>query len=101
MNDKQATKIMLMYEEIISSKIGLRKKFLRSIMYTKQNVARIGLIAPKTVITMLLAKLYIGNKRANTKIGWIIESIDNKIIIKKGRLSNKIINDFQSTNKLT
>ena len=101
MNDKQATEILLIYKEIISSKMGLRKNFPRSIMYTKQNAVGIGLIAPKIVITMLSAKLYIGNKRANTKIRQIIESIDNKIIIEKGRSSNKIINDFQSTNKLT
>ena len=94
MNDKQATEIMLIYEETISSKMGLGKKFLRLIMYAKQNAVRIGLIVPKTVITMLSAKIYIGNKRANTKIGQIIESINNKIIIEKGRLSNKIIDNF-------
>ena len=85
---------MLMYEETISSKIGLRKKFLILILYAKQNVIRIGLIVPKTVITMLSVKLYISNKRVNTKIGQIIESIDNKIMIEKGRSSNKMIDNF-------
>ena len=89
-----------MYEEIISSKIRLRKKFQRLILYAKQNAVGIGLIAPKIVITILSEKLYISNKRSNTKIGWIIESINNKIMIKKCRSLNKIIDDFQLTNKL-
>ena len=57
-----------MHEETKSSKIGLGKKFPRLIMHPKQNAVGIGLIAPKTVITMLLAKLHISNKRVNTKI---------------------------------
>jgi len=46
------------------------------------------------VIAMLAIKLYISNKRANTKIEQMIASIDNKIIIKKSQSTNKIINDF-------
>ena len=94
MNNKQAKEIMLIYKEIISSKMGLRKKFLRLIICTKQNTVRIGLIVPKLVITILLAKLCIVNKKSNIKIERIIESIDNKIIIEKDRLLSKIINDF-------
>jgi len=69
---------------MICAKLGLRKKFLRSILYIRQNAVSIGLIVPKIVIAILTTKLYIGNKRANTKIRWIIASIDNKIMIEKG-----------------
>ena len=50
---------------------------------------------------MLTAKLYISSKNTNIKIGQMINSIDNKIMIEKGLSENKIIDNFQSTNKLT
>ena len=46
----------------------LGKKFLRAILCVQQNRLGIGLIKPKTAITILACKLYIGNKRAGSKL---------------------------------
>ena len=48
-----------------------------------------------------LRKLYIRNKCAQTKIGCIITTIDNKIMIEKGRNNNSILNNFRILNKRT
>ena len=50
----------------------LGKKFLRSIMYAKQNAVGIRLIASKIVITMLSVKLYIGNMRQKSRVANLI-----------------------------
>ena len=83
-----------MYKETISSKIGLRKKFPRLILYTKQNVVGLGLISPKTVITILAMKLYIGNKRERIRIGNMINIIDKIIFIENSKEVSK--NNYQS-----
>ena len=90
-----------MYEETICNKLGLRKKFPRAVLYTRWNIVEIRLIIAKTAIAMLAAKLYIRNMWTKTKIGWIISTIDNKVMIEKGRNTNSIHSDFVTTNKRT
>ena len=90
-----------MYEETIYSKLGLEKKFSRIVLYTRQNAIGIGLITPSTVIVMLATKLYVRNKCAKTKIGWIISIIDNKLMTEKGYNTNSIKEMFSTMNKKT
>ena len=74
---------------------------LRTALYTWQNAIGIGLIMPRIAIVMLAAKLYVGNKCAKTKIGWIISVIDNKLMIEKGHNINIIKETLIITNKKT
>ena len=69
------------------SKLGLEKKFLRAILYVQQNRLGIGLIKPKTAIAMLACKLYIGNKRAKSKLAKLIRINKELVAIEYGRRS--------------
>ena len=61
-NNKQDKILCSVYEEIILLKLGLRKKFLHYILYTRDNAVGIRLFKPKTAIAMLSMKLYIRKK---------------------------------------
>ena len=63
-------------------KLRLEQKFLRYVLYTRRNAIGIGLIKPNTAITVLTMKLFIGNKRAKTKISQMIKIIDKMVMIK-------------------
>ena len=66
---KQNKELKVIYEEVICTKLELRSKFPRAILYSNKSSIGIGLIAPETSIAMLASKLYIGNKRAQIKVG--------------------------------
>ena len=66
---KQNKELKVICEEAICTKLGLRSKFPRAILYSNKSSIGIELIAPETSIAMLTIKLYIGNKRAQTKVG--------------------------------
>ena len=89
LSSKQNKELKVIYEEAICTKLGFGSKFPRAVLYSNRNSIGIGLITPETVIAMLATKLYIGNKRVQTKVGHIIEIIDNIIAIKQG-ISNKV-----------
>ena len=70
--------------------MGLGSKFPRAVLCSNRNSIGIRLITSEIAIVILIIKLYIGNKRAQTKVGCIIEIMDNIIAIKQGTSSNKV-----------
>ena len=54
---KQNKELKLIYEIVIYTKLELRGKFLREILYFNSNSIGIGLTTPETMVVMLALKL--------------------------------------------
>ena len=83
-NKEQDECLQKIYEEIVASKLGLEKKFSRAILYVQQNKLGIGLITLKIAVAMLAFKLYIRNKRANSKVAKLIRINEESVGVKYG-----------------
>ena len=57
------------------------KKFPRAILYVQQKKLGIDLIIPRTAVAMLAFKLYIENKRANSKVAKLIGINEESITV--------------------
>ena len=73
LNPREEKELKRIYEEPMLVKLGLSKKFLRIVLYTRKSALEVGLIQPSTIIAILKLKSYIGNKR---KTGNAIKSIN-------------------------
>ena len=63
--DKQEITLKQIYEPVLLRKMNLSEKFLRSVLYSWKMALGIRLVAPKTIIGVLLLKLYLENQRLN------------------------------------
>ena len=70
---KEEKELQRIYKEPILVKMGLSRKFLWTILYTRKSILGIGLMKPSTIIDILKLKLYIRNKQ---KEGNAKESIE-------------------------
>ena len=66
-------------------KLGLSKKFPRSILYVRRSVLGTGLLKLLTAVQFQALKLYIGNKRAMNSISTMLTLYQEMIFIEKGR----------------
>ena len=62
MNDKQEKELIRIYKPMILKKIGFGEKFLRSCLYLRRTALGIRLIKPRTIMAILVLKLYIRYK---------------------------------------
>jgi len=60
------------YKEPILIKLGLGRKFPRTVLYSRKSALGVGLMTPSTIIACLKLKLYVGNKQ---KLGNTEDSI--------------------------
>jgi len=56
------------YKPLITKKLGLGTNFLRYLLYVRKSVIRVGLLQPKTILAMLVLKLYIESKRMQNNV---------------------------------
>ena len=101
LNKEQDEYLQKIYKETVASKLGLGKKFPRAILYIQQKKLGIGLITPETAVAMLAFKLYIGNKRANSKVAKLIGIIEESITVEYGKNSTDFSMDRLSNNTIT
>ena len=73
LTEKQEITLKQIYGPVLLMKMNLSEKFSRSVLYSRKIVLGIGLMAPKTIIDVLLLKLYLGNQRLNQKVVKIIQ----------------------------
>ena len=73
LSEQQECILKKIYKPVILRKLGLSKNFPRSILYSRKTALGIGLLTPVTIIDVLALKLYFGHKRANDRVGNIIQ----------------------------
>ena len=65
-------------------------------MYIRKSALGIGLIKPSTAVQLQAIKLYIGNKRATSRINKVLNLHEELLFIEKGR--NVELEDIQHNN---
>ena len=70
-------------------------------MYVQQKKLGIGLITPKIIVAILAFKLYIRNKRANSKVAKLIEIIEEAVAVEYGKNSTNFLIDRLLNNTIT
>ena len=63
LHPKEERELQRIYEEPILVKLGLSKKYLRAVLYTRKSALGISFMKPSTIIAILKLKQYVGNKR--------------------------------------
>ena len=63
LKDQQDRVLRKMHETTIANKLRLGNNFLRAALCSRKNAIGIGMIKMKTVMTMLVCKLHMGNVR--------------------------------------
>ena len=59
--EKQELELIKIYEKTVLTKLGLSKKFLRAILYSRKMLLGLGLLKPSIIIETLVLKLYTGH----------------------------------------
>ena len=93
LNKEQDECLWKIYEETVASKLGLGKKFPRAILYVQWKKLGIGLITSKMAVAILAFKLYIGNKRANSKVAKLIGIIEEAVAVEYRKNSTDFLID--------
>ena len=82
--EKQEITLKQIYEPVILRKMNLSEKFPRSVLYSRKTALGIELMAPKTIIGVLLLKIYLGNQRLNQKVAKIIQINEDNARLSRG-----------------
>ena len=61
------------YEPVILRKIGLSKKFSRYVLYSRRTALGIGLMSPRTIMDVLVLKLYVDHNRMESEVARMIK----------------------------
>ena len=59
----QENELKRLYKEPLLVKLGLSRNFLRKVLYSRKSALGISIMTPSTIMNILRAKLYLGNKR--------------------------------------
>ena len=62
----QEKELKRLYEEPLLIKLGLSQNFLWKVLYSRKSALGIGIMKPSSIINILRAKLYLGNKRKDS-----------------------------------
>ena len=57
------------YELVILKKLRLSENFPQRILYARKMALRVRLIALRIIMDILALRLYVGNERANNRVG--------------------------------
>ena len=60
------------YELVISNKLGLSVKFPRRVLCARESTLGVGLMAPRTTISMLALKLHLSHQRGEIRVSRLI-----------------------------
>jgi len=72
LNDRQEKILKTIYESVILNKLGLSVKFPRKVLYARKSALGVGLMAPRTIMSVLALKLYLSHQRGETRISRLI-----------------------------
>ena len=61
------------HESVIFNKIGLSVKFLRKVLCAEKLALGVGLVAPRTIMSILSLKLCLSHQRRETRVSRLIE----------------------------
>ena len=67
-NDRQEKILMKIYESALLNKMGLSKKFPRKVLHPRKSALGVGLMAPKTIMSVLALKLHLSHQRGETRV---------------------------------
>ena len=84
LSKNQKNTLVKIYESTLLSKLEYSKKFLQRVLYTRKSPLGIGIMRPETIVDTLALKLYFGYKRAETRIGNLIQVIEDIALIESG-----------------
>jgi len=72
LNDRQEKILKNIYEAVILNKMGLSVKFPRKVLYARKTALGVGLMAPRTIMSVLALKLYLSHQRGDTRVSKLI-----------------------------
>ena len=81
LKDQKDRILRKMNKTIIAIKLRLGSNFPKAALCLRKNTLGIGLINPKTAVSILVCKLCIENLRVNTKISKIRQTQEESLII--------------------
>ena len=84
LTDNQENELKKIYEEPLLVKLGLSRNFLRRVLYSRKSALGIGIMEPSTIINILKAKLYLGNKRMEGVANEVIKLQEEYLIVEAG-----------------
>ena len=85
LTNRQEQELKRIYEELLLIKLGLSRNFPRDVLYSRKSALGVRIMMPSTIINMLKAKLYIGNKRKGGIVKEAIELQEEYICVELGR----------------
>ena len=77
LSEVQESIMMKTHKSTLINKLGCSKKFLRRILCARKSALGIGIMRPNTIADMLALKLYFRHKRVETRIGNLIQIIED------------------------
>ena len=86
MNQQQEKELQRICKEPILIKLGLSRKFPRTVLCSRKSVLGVGLMLPSALIATLKLKLCIRNKRAENRIATLL-SINEELQFIKNRIN--------------
>ena len=85
LTDNQEKELKKIYEEPLLIKLGLSRNFPRRVLYSRKSALGIGIMKPSTIINILNAKLYLGNKRMEGVANEAIKLQEEYLVVEAGR----------------
>lgn len=64
-------------EPIILKKLGLSQNFPRTVLHSRKSALGVGLLVPRTIVDELSLKLHLGHRRAEDRIGNMMQIIED------------------------
>ena len=83
-NKRQEKILKSIYESVILNKMGLSIKFPRKVLYARKSALGVGLMAPRTIMSILALKLYVSYQRGETRVSKMININEDNIRLHYG-----------------
>ena len=84
-NHRQEKELKHIYEEPLLVKLGLSRKFPRSVLCSRKSALGVGIMTPSTIIDTLKAKLHLGNVRAEGNAAKVVLVQEEHLALELGR----------------
>ena len=94
-NKRQEKILKSIYESVILNKMGLSIKFPRKVLYARKSALGVGLMAPRTIMSILALKLYVSHQRGETRVSKMININEDNIQLHYGFKTSVIDSNFE------
>ena len=78
-DDSQERMLKSIFESVILNKMGLSIKFPRKVLHARKSALGVGLMAPKTIMSVLAIKLCVSHQRGETRVSEMININEDNI----------------------